>query len=383
VSRVLLHDSGRSGKVGWAETAIRGRMAAGVVISPWQTPPTDMPRRPSAATYRDVVRDAGGTVIWDPTTAGAHAPGSNDRDIYDLWSLWQPPGDPAVSDVALQDHVDRCAQHAHGLGVELLGPTIALDSPQGQNAERAEDMAEQTLAALPGSGITIAGTQGFWTSGTPLDAYIGRLISLRPARVNVVLVRPGIVYPPAGLTAAEVGGLCRSVHTLSLHSQVVVGHGDYAALPAVVAGAALVGSGWDLRHRVFALDAFTNTTQGGGGTPPRVTHAGLLGVLKRADAESLLAADAPRSAALVPGSLPVGINGAWQHHLECLNAAVETLSAATTRSARATLLEGWYAAADAEFAQVDGLVGGLDTGAVEWIHALRGGLALYVAEEGL
>ncbi len=44
------------------------------------------------------------------------------------------------------------------------------------------------------------------------------------------------------LTATDAfAGLCRTVHSLSLRSRVIVGYGDFAALPAVAAGADTVG----------------------------------------------------------------------------------------------------------------------------------------------
>jgi hypothetical protein len=383
VSQVLLHDSGRSGKVSWAESAIQNGIAAGVVISPWQTPPIDLPRRPSAVSYRDRVLAGGGTVVWDPYTWGSLAPGANARSMYDRWSLWNGQGNPRLVDSALLDHVDRCVTHAQALGVHMLAPSLRLDSPQGQPAQRTLDMAERALGSLPGTGVSIAGSPAFWTGGNPLDAFIGELISLGPGRVNVMMVRPGGTYPPAGISADEIEGVCRSVHSLSLHAPVTVGHGDFAALPAIVAGATLIGSGWDLGQRVCSVAAFQLSSGGGGGTPPRVTHGGLLGVLKRVEAEALLAVDPPRSKALVPGGLPIGLNGAWKHHLECLTTAVGLVANGPTRSARARILEGLYTAAHAQFLAVDGLVGGLATTGADWIDPIMNGFNQYVHNEGL
>lgn len=287
---------------------------------------------------------------------------------------------PVRTRPSLIDHVERCVTRARAVGIQLLAPTFTLDAAVGQGAERALDMAEHALRLDHEVGITIAGTAAFWTAGPALDAYMGAIASFRPLLVNIVVVRGELKYPEPAVSALEVEAVCRSVHSLSMRSEVIAGWGDLAALPAVVAGAGLVGTGWDLRHRLCSLDSFRPASTGGRASW-RVMHNGLLASLKRPEAEALRAADPTASARLVPGALPVDQNAHWRYHLECMTAIVDRIIAAGDRERRYRFLERAYRQASRDLTAVEGVVD-LEAGTAQWIEPLAMGLDQYATAEG-
>ena len=85
---LYIHDSGRSGKLRWITDYVLEGSAQGVILNPFDTPPTNEPRRPSAASCVDAIVDAGGTALFDPATFALGFQGASRFDIYDLWGLW-------------------------------------------------------------------------------------------------------------------------------------------------------------------------------------------------------------------------------------------------------------------------------------------------------
>lgn len=72
-----------------------------------------------------------------------------------------------------------------------------------------------------------------------------------------------------------------SAAALSQDRPVLIGHGDFAAIPAVAAGATRIGTGWDTRQRAFAYSdhaARPLVSTDGGSWYKRPTLEGLLGI---------------------------------------------------------------------------------------------------------
>ncbi len=379
MSSLLLHDSARSGKLTWAIDAVDQGYATGLILSPFDTPPATLPRRAGASECGRAISDLGGAVYLDPATHGAALPGTDRFQIYDLWALW--PGTRG-NFADRREHVQRAIAAANRFGLQPIAPTIGLEMAIGSEAESALEMAEWAVSASVDVYLSVVGTANFWASGAELDAFVGALVALRPRGWVVTAWRHALRSPWPGLDPAEVTGICRTVHTLSLRgAPVIAGHGDLAGLPSIAAGADLLGSGWDLRHRVCAHDSFRNAS-GMARTSLRVTHRGLLAWLKRDEAERLYNADNALSGRLVPNALPVDFNGHWRHHLRSLDTLANRVIAGGNRQARVRRLRRLYEQAANDFDQVAGLAGQLEAGRQQWIAPLLQGLNGYGTGEG-
>ena len=383
MTEVLIHDSGRSGKLGWAARMLQEGQVVGFVASPWESPPTTQPRRPSAREIVTSLMDIGGTVLFDPETYGVFVQGANQRATYDSWGLW-PNGQPSKDRPAILAHVDRVAEVQHELGVPFLAPGLCLESPVGLDADRTLEAFDRMRSVIGGGGWTasVVGTPAFWSAGPELDAFVGQIATMKPERCLLAVLRASGRYPWTDLTPEEVTGVCRTATSLSLHMPVVAGRSDFAGLPAVAAGAASIGTGWDLKQRVLSGDLF-RADPGIRRQSQRVSHSGLLASLKRREAEQLRAGDASLSTALVPGPLPIDFNGHWRHHLAVLaNAARVVGSQATARDRVRSLAASYKDAADA-FAVVARHARPLEASASQWIEPLAQGLREYAESEGL
>lgn len=379
---VMLHDSGRPGKDGRGVYAVQQGLAAGMIFTPFETPPETLPRRPSAAHCVEVIHEAGGEAFFDPTTHGALVPGANSFEYYDRWSLWPGATRGALDDDAVRAHVERAIAIQRELGVTPIAPTLRLDSPSAAGASTTLQMAQQALRLDERCYVAVAGSARFWASGVDLDAHIGALAGLRPAGWIITATRETMQYPWPGLDADEVEGICRSVHSASLRgSRVICGHGDFAGLPAVAAGADYVGTGWDVRHRVWSEDMFRDSP--GVRTPSqRIAHRGLLASLKRPEAERLLAGDRPLSERLVPGAIPVSQNPQWRHHVGSVRDVVDRVVGAGSRQQRVEELRTIYQEAQADFAAASSHAHPMEAGYDRWIEPLSEGLEQYAAIEG-
>jgi hypothetical protein len=380
VSGLLIQDSGRSGKSLWTEDLVRRGVVAGIVLNPFDTPRVAAPRRPSADQILTRLGLVGGEVMFDPSTHAAVLPTSTNWDQYDGWDLWSGPrGDLSTTD-RLNGHVVRVLDAQVGLGVQPIAPALSLDSSVGRGAEQALEMAGAARSQGDEVSLAIVGSDAFWSQGTLLDDYVGQIAQLRPGRVLLSVLRADLAYPPLA-AAAAVAGLCRSIHSLSRRSEVIVLYSDWFGLPAVAAGASSIGTGWDVRQRVLAPDAFRLDTRTRIAAK-RITHAGLFGVLKRPEAERLLRNDRVASIRLVPGAIPADGNPLWEHHLEVLAAAVRRVAGQADRRSASTWLRDQYVAALAEFARVDILARPLAAGSASWLGAVTAGLLAYMAGEG-
>jgi hypothetical protein len=383
VSRVLLQDSGRSNKLPLAVRAIERGLAAGIVLNPFKTPYGHRRHQRGAYECISAVRHAGGHVYFDPTTYGAFAPAADDFAHYTSWPLW-PPG-RGRDRSALDAHVElaiTCQRDSLKLKSCIM-PTLALDAPTGEDAERALAIAKQALDLDAGAIGAIVGSTSFWRTGSALDTYVGNLVQFRARRWMLTVTRPTQEYPPT-FGADAVAGLCRTAHALSLRAEVLIAYGDLAALPAVAVGAAFVGSGWDLSQRVYADDAFKRGDGGGGGGSYRATHRGLLAALKGDEAAQLMTVDPDRSGRLLPGLLPkaTDFNAHWEHHLQCLSTLIDRLCGESDVTQRVGRLRALYEQAATEFGEIVTLIGPLAADRSRWVAPLAEGLNRHIADEG-
>lgn len=325
--------------------AISGGSADGVVLNPFSTPRVAEPRHPSASDVARAVRDANGEVVFDPMTHALFLPATNKRDFYDAWELWGPAG-PDLKDQAHQlAHVERVFARQDQIGAPRLAPTLQLQSTQSPNAYTVRDVARIARGLDPDSWQSLVGTRSFWASGAHLDAYVGSLAALR-APVWVLTVANELVADHVpDLTATEAyAGLCRTVHSLSLRSRVIVAYGDFAALPAVAAGADTVGSGWDRGQRTFDPLTFRVDSDPGIKIPASyVTQGGLNSVLRRDAADAIERWDATQAQAIRGGPMPPSDQAQRMHHLHQLRSAVLQIHiAGRDRSARVAELRDRY-----------------------------------------
>lgn len=362
-------------------------IAQGVILSPFTCPLVEdfntRAARARQAARRCVqeIEGYGGVVFLDSQTYALDFPGANVFGRYDGWEFWSGQRGDLHDEGARRSHVRRVLARQAEIGVRSLGPTVSLEQPVGPSAGIARDLARMTMVEDDAAWLTLVGAPGFWCEGHNLDAHVGALAQMRPAGVIIAVARQVVAYPAQGLTAEEIQGLCRTVRSLVNRCPVIISHGDLAALPAVAAGCSGLGTGWDLRQRVLGAEAFrASTTKRRRGS--RISHGGLLAVLKRREAERLRVVDPARSIRLVPGPLPTGIVPEYMHHLRMLGTAVEAISSAPVGQPRAELLRGFYADADQEFQAVEGLVRPLAFGRGDWLAPVSGGLARYMAAEG-
>lgn len=178
----------------------------------------------------------------------------------------------------------------------------------------------------------------------------------------------------------EVHGLCRTVRALSEYARVHISHGDLAGLPGVAAGAFSVGTGWDQRQRVCAFSSYTARAEGGGGWYQRPTFPGLLGSLKRPEAELLERLEAGRASRLGPVP-PPGPQEAFRHHLDALNSLMRAITAGGNHEGRYRELAARYTSATSEWPEVCRLTS-CDLNESDWITDLNAGLEAYARGEG-
>lgn len=329
MSGVLIHDGRRIGHRKWSVDAIGHGSADGVIMTPFSTPRIAEPRHPSASDVAQAVRDVGGEVLFDPMTHAAMLRSSNKFDFYDPWELWGSDGMDLEGAARQLAHVERVFERQSHVGAPFLAPTLQLDSPRTNEAHTARDMARIAHGLEKGAYQALVGTRQFWSSGAALDAYVGSLVALR-APVWIVTVANEIVanHVPDLEDTAAYAGLCRTVHSLSLRSRVIVAYGDFAGLPAVAAGADTVGSGWDRAQRTFDPLAFKVDSDPGIRIPASyVTQGGLNSVLRRDTADAIERWNASESRRIRGGPMPPSDQAQRLHHLKQLRAAVMQVDA--------------------------------------------------------
>jgi hypothetical protein len=324
---VLVEDTPRNNLAAWTSEAVADGLVDGAVLSPFSSPWVGNTYKPSAQRIVDQLLDAGAHVWLDPATHALQMPGVGDFRYYDGWDLWGGERGDLTTRASRRDHVLRVLQVQTQLGLGRLAPTVLLHSATGGAADTAFALAEEAINADPTSWVTLAGSPTFWAEAAALDAFVGAMAQLGAEGYFVVVVRPTADLPVAA-DPDEVAGLCRTARSLEQFGHVHISHGDFAGLPAVSAGASSVGTGWDSRQRVCNYTSYVarDPATSGGGWFKRPTFAGLFGFLVRADAERLVAQDAPLGARLHPGGLhPDAPKEAFLHHAWCLSDITEAL----------------------------------------------------------
>ena len=318
-----------------------------------------MPRHPSASELSKDVRAAGGEVIFDPMTHARFLPGTNKTGFYDAWDLWGPTGTCLDDTTAQVAHIERVFEHQSQIRAPHLAPTLQLQTPHSDNSSRALDMARVARGLDKGAWQSLVGTRAFWSSGPHLDAYVGTLSSLR-APVWMITVANEIVagQVPDLTDTAAFAGLCRTVHSLSLRSRVILAFGDFAGLPAIAAGADTLGSGWDRGQRTFDPLSYRENSDDSPRRPASyVTHGELNAVLRRDTADAITRWDASQAERMRGGPMPPTDNVERMHHLQQLRRAVmDVAPTGATRQERIDALRHRYATAAKDF---DALIPGL------------------------
>jgi hypothetical protein len=377
---VFIEDSARNVVPSWGTAAVEAGVARGVVMSPFTSPRLKTNYLQSGRATADRLREGGGEVWFDPMTHAHQMPNVGDFRYYDGWDLWSGGRGTLDTSSDRLDHVNRVFAAQDALAVPHLAPTIMLHSPQSATSQRAVDVAEAAISLDPNCHVAVAGTPAFWGGGGALDAHVGALAQLQPAGWFVVVVR-NLAILPVTVEAEEVHGLCRTVRSLSEDGPVHVSHGDLAGLPAVVAGATSVGTGWDSRQRVCAYPSYEERTDGGGGGQwsRQTTFGGLLSLLSGADAALLNGQEPTLCAQLLPGTVPPDPREIFLHHTRVLTDTISQIQPAGQASYEA--LRDLYVESQTNWESTSAAIGGANR-AYDWTGELLAGLTRFAATEG-
>jgi hypothetical protein len=84
-----------------------------------------------------------------------------------------------------------------------------------------------------------------------------RLAALRAPTWVITVVNEFVIdHVPDLSDTAAFAGLCRTIHSLSERSRVILAHADLAGLIGVASGCDTIGSGWDRSMRILILYNF-------------------------------------------------------------------------------------------------------------------------------
>ncbi len=379
---LLVEDTARNNLAAWAADGNAAPPVAGAILSPFTTPRLGTTYKQSAERTVQRVTSQNRTAWFDAATHALQMPNVGDFRYYSDWNLWSGAPNVLDSDGAQSDHINRVFDIQDGLGVPRLAPTVLLHSPSSETSQRALRMAELAAGIDPKCHISIAGDSAFWSGGSALDAHIGALSQVAPSGWFVVVTR-SLTLLPAPAAREEVHGLCRTVRSLSDDGPVHVSHGDLAALPAVVAGATSVGTGWDSRQRVCAYASYVARDEGddsaGGGWLTQVTLEGLLSLLVHSDADLLHNQANQLAQRLIAGTTPPGAAECWKHHAEVLGRVIASLQPSGQQSYERLL--DLYESAQSEWTTVATSVG-IGNRANDWLREVHEGLKKYAQTEG-
>lgn len=344
MSGVLLHDGRRNGHSGWCTSAIMNGAADGVIISPFSTPRFSLPRAPSGGDFAAAVRASNAEIIFDPMTHARLMPGTNKLDHYNTWELWGQAGIGLDTPARRLEHIEHVFARQVDLNVPALAPTLTLELPQTPDAGIAIATAQLARGLRRDCWQSLSGTRSFWRAGPSLDAYVGRLAALR-APVWVITVANEFVtgqVPDLEDIPAFVG-LCRTIHSLSERSRVIVTHADFAGLVGIAAGADTLGSGWDRSMRVFDPISFHVNSDDSPRIPASyVTQGGLTAVLRRDTADAIERWNSGLAIAIRGGAMPPSDQAERIHHLKILRDLVVAVNMQSDRHGRVTRLRAHY-----------------------------------------
>lgn len=388
---ILLHDGRRNAHATWLKESISAGLVTGAVLNPFLTPRVSAPAKPSAA---DIVTDlrantlVGGTppeVLFDSATWAAALAGTNLWDDYDSWPLWPHHARGDLSDAgAIVEHVRAVFAVQSSLGVPYLAPTVAVDTPNGQAAQTAIDLASEANRQQRGCMITVCGTNTFWRSGAALDAYVGRLARLRPAVCYVIPLRDRAGYPTDLSDTDATSGWLRTIHSLALRYRVIAAYTDHLGAIAAAAGADTVGTGWDQGQRVCTPDTF-RTSAPGGTTVNYSPHPGLLARFNVTGARGLRDLATSFAEAMRWGhAIPNDMREHREQHFRALGEQIEAVRAAGPSHAdRYSVVRTAFAGAALswDYAVALGAQGVTRNERTAWLDAMRSGFESYVLAE--
>jgi hypothetical protein len=382
-----IEDSPRPFQTGWIAEAHSAGTASGTVVNPWATPFAHRGgsgNKPGVAHRIGEFDDAGVSYFFDATTHALQMPGVGDFRYYTDYNLWGGPVGDLTQDPYRREHARRVFDRQAELGAPFLAPAPLLPSGLNNMSTLALETARVSLELQPTARLTVAGVGTFWRDGRDLDAHIGALAALAPSGWFLSFVQPGNDLPPK-LIADEIFGICRTVRALSEYASVHISHGDFAALPAVAAGATTVGTGWDKRQRVMSYTDYGARPPSGGMASwyERPTFLGLLGTLEKSDG-ALLSRQDPALAGRLGGAPAVpGPKASFLHHVSQLDTAVKRVQGPTGRSYRERYeeLDAMYSTASTHWAAVRAATGIRDRSG-EWVSPYQQGLRMYAQSEG-
>jgi hypothetical protein len=380
---ILIEDSPRN-LPGWITEAASRSSCSGAVMTPFATPWVHHSGAGQKASLRpraERMRNEGVPVWFDPTTHALQMSGVGDFRYYNEYELWGGPRGDLTTSAYREEHVRKVFAIQDLIGSQHLAPTILLHTGLSTSSEQALSVAREAISQDPRCWLSISGTSPFWASGAALDAHIGALAELEPAGWFLTAVRPLSVIP-VKVDAEEIHGMCRTTRALSEYGRVHISHGDFAALPAVAAGALSIGSGWDKRQRVCSYTDYAARSDGsgGGGWYERATILSLLGSLSTNETAILDSRD--RSLAELLGGIPApGAKESYLHHVFTLSGVVFALCREHSERARYDALVTRYTAANTAWDTVASLTN-CDYSAKEWVTPLAEGLQRYGATEG-
>jgi len=382
-----IEDSPRTNLAGWIIEAHAAGTALGAIVTPWASPYVHVagPGPKPGINERVAKFTQAGMPYWfDPMTHALQMPGVGDWQYYRQYSLWGGPTGDLTSDALRRDHVQRVFQVQDEIAARHLAPTPLLQSGLSNLSTLALETSRVALELQPDTWLTIAGASTFWSDGADLDAHVGALAILQPSGWFLTFVQPDHELPPA-VVADEVYGLARTVRALSEYAPVHISHGDFAALPAIAAGATTVGTGWDKRQRVVAYSDYgprpAPVPGQIGAWFERPTVLGLLGSLENRDGV-LLGRQEPALAAAL-GGLPSapGAKSAYLHHVAQLDLAVTRVQGAGGPESRFRELDAMYTQASTNWAAVRASTGIRDQSGA-WVAPFQQGLRMYARDEG-
>jgi hypothetical protein len=320
-------------------------------------------------------------------THAALLPGSDKLDFYNQWELWGPSGQGLDSDQKRLEHVERVFAVQATLSASPLAPTQALTSPASEAARNVAATAQLASSIDPESAQALAGDRTFWSSGQALDAFIGALAALRAPTWVLTMTNEVVLNGTPDLSNVDAfAGFCRTVHSLSLRSRVIVAHSDFAGLPAIAAGADTLGSGWDRAQRTFDPFAFHVSSNDAPRIPASyVTQGALHAVLKRSVADAIERWDRDLAAVWRGGPMPPSDAAERLHHLARLTGAVQSLVTSSDRSTRVGRLRSAYSSASGAFDRILDEIPGQVTRAEKsaWASSPLAVLEAYAGAEGL
>lgn len=382
--KILIQDCARNNVASWAENALDAGDAQGVALSPFCSPVLANGYKPSAESVSERVLRHGGDFWFDASTHVLQMPSVGDFRYYAGWDLWGGARGDLSTTALKSTHIEKVFATQRTLGSTLLAPTLLLHSAQSTTSLQALEMAQ--IARDQASGrdfwISIVGDSHFWSSGADLDGYIGALDQLAPTGWMLSVARP-LTGVPAAAETLEIAGLMRTTLALSQNAQVIVAHGDLAALPAAAAGAVSLGTGWDVRQRVLAYPDFAERPSDGGGGGAwyeRPTLEGLIGSILPTEFSVLADQRPPLATRLYAGTRFGGPENAFRHHAQVINKIVASFAGLDAESS-VKLLRDLYRAALLEWPMVQGITQCASAGD-QWISPFLSGVEQFIANEG-